>query len=112
MLNQKYGNGLWVALTLKVCPKCLAVYHFVPLLFVLGIIFTTVLACFGFPLLGEIMWGVYWILAVLMAVLSVRGVKKHINQLLLPILFFMLHVSYGVGSFVGIIKLPFWKYER
>ena len=111
MMKQKYGNGLWVALTLKACPKCLEIYHFVPLAFVLAIIFTTVLACMGYPLLGELMWGAYWLLAILMAVLSVRGQKKHINQILLPVLFFLLHISYGIGSLVGIIKLPFWKYE-
>ena len=112
MLKQKYGNGYWVSLTLKVCPKCLEIYHFVPLAFVFGIIFTTILACFGMPLLGELMWAAYWILAILMAVLSIRGQKKHINMILLPVLFFLLHVSYGIGSLVGIVKLPFWKYEK
>ena len=112
MLKQKYGNGYWVSLTLKACPQCLAIYHFVPLAFVLGIILTTILSVLGYPLLGELMWGAYWILAILMAVLSVRGEKKHWNQLLLPVLFFLLHISYGIGSLVGILKLPFWKYER
>ena len=50
MLKKKYGNGYWVALTLKACPKCLSVYHFVPLCFVLGIIGTSILAAFGFPI--------------------------------------------------------------
>ena len=52
MLKQKYGNGYWVALTLKACPKCLSIYHFVPLCFVLGIIGTSILAAFGFPILA------------------------------------------------------------
>ena len=30
---------------------------------------------------------------------------------LLPILFFLLHVSYGIGSLVGFLKLPFWEYK-
>ena len=112
MMKQKYGNGLWVVLTLKVCPKCLAIYHFIPLTFVFGIILTTALAFFGMPLLGEIMWVAYWLLAIFMAVFSVKGQKKHINMILLPILFFLLHISYGVGSLVGLIKLPFWKYLK
>ena len=112
MLKQKYGNGYWVSLTLKACPKCLEIYHFVPLAFVLGIILTTVLTCFGMPLLGELMWGAYWILAILMTVLSIRVKKKHRNMLLLPVLFFLLHVSYGIGSLIGLIKLPFWKYNK
>lgn len=112
MLKQKYGNGYWVALTLKVCPGCLSIYHFVPLLFVLGIIGTSALGICGFPLLSYLMWGAYWTVAVLMAILSVIGTKKSPYQLILPVLFFLLHLSYGVGSLVGLIKLPFWKYER
>lgn len=112
MLKQKYGNGYWVALTLKACPKCLSIYHFVPLCFVLGIIGTSILAVFGFPFLAYLMWGVYWLVAVGMALVSVKGEKKTWCQLALPFLFFLLHISYGIGSFVGMIKLPFWKYKR
>lgn len=112
MLKQKYGNGYWVALTLKACPKCLSFYHFVPLAFVIAIIVTSILAMGGYPLLGEIMWGLYGIVSVLMAILAVLGHKKRVQQLLLPVLFFLLHVSYGVGSLVGLLKLPFWKYEK
>ncbi len=112
MLKQKYGNGYWVALTLKACPKCLSVYHFVPFCFVLGIIATSILAAFGFPFLAYLMWGMYWLAAVAMSVLSVKGVKKTWCQLALPFLFFLLHVSYGIGSLVGMVKLPFWKYKK
>lgn len=112
MLKQKYGNGYWVALTLKACPKCLSLYHFVPLCFVLGIIGTSVLAAFGFSFFAYLMWGMYWLVAVSMSILSVKGVKKTWYQFALPFLFFLLHISYGIGSFVGIIKLPFWKYKR
>lgn len=111
MLKQKYGNGYWVALTLKACPGCLSIYHFVPLAFVLAIIVTTILAILGIPFLASLMWGLYWSVAVLMSVLSVKGEKKSLLHLILPILFFLLHISYGVGSFVGIVKMPFWKYE-
>ncbi len=112
MLKQKYGNGYWVALTLKACPRCLSYYHFVPLAFVGAIIVTSILAAVGYPMWGYIMWGAYWILSVLMAILSVRGHKKKIQQLLLPILFFLLHISYGIGSLMGLLKLPFWKYKK
>lgn len=111
MIKQKYGNGYWVVLTLKVCPKCLSIYHFVPLGFVIGIILTTILAIFHHPLLAIIMWSLYWLMAIMMSILTVRGKKKHPLQLLLPLLFFILHVSYGVGSLVGLLKYPFWKPE-
>lgn len=112
MMKQKYGNGYWVMLTMKVCPKCLSIYHFVPFAFVLGIIFTTVLAFLGHPVLSVLMWSLYSMVAVAMSIVSVKGVKKYLQQVLLPFLFLLLHISYGMGSFVGILKLPFWKYEK
>ncbi|MEF2953577.1 MAG: glycosyltransferase family 2 protein [Blautia sp.] len=112
MLKQKYGNGYWVALTLKACPKCLSIYHFVPLCFVSGIILTTILSIVGFPILAYLMWAAYWLMAVLMSCLSIKGNKKNKYMWLLPALFFLLHVSYGIGSLVGIVKMPFWKYEN
>ena len=110
MLKQKYGNGYWVALTLKACPGCLSIYHFVPLAFVIGILFTTLLTVLGYPFLMFLMWSLYWALAIVMSILSVNKMKKCKEQFLLPILFFLLHVSYGIGSVAGIIKIPFWKY--
>lgn len=112
MLKQKYGNGYWVALTLKACPGCLSIYHFVPLCFVLAIIATSLFAAASYPFLAYLMWGLYWTVAVLMSILSVRGKKKSGFELLLPLLFFLLHVSYGIGSLVGLLKLPFWKYKK
>lgn len=109
MCRQKFANGYWIGLTSGVCPGCLSLYHFVPFAFLCGIIFTTVLAVCSYPLLAVLMWGLYGLLAVVMAVLAVRGEKKYPGHLLLPVLFLMLHVSYGAGTFVGLIKMPFWR---
>lgn len=112
MLKQKYGNGYWVVLTLKICPKCLAMYHFVPFAFVGGIVVTSALAVCHHSLLAKLMWSAYICLAILMSFMAVKGKKKCWHQLLLPVLFFLLHISYGIGSVVGIFKLPFWKCKR
>ncbi len=114
MCRQKYGNGYWIGLTSGVCPGCLSLYHFVPFAFVLGIIVTTLLALCGFPLLSYVMWGLYWILAVAMAVMAMvqeprEKHKWHPGELLLPVLFFMLHISYGAGTWIGVIQMPFWR---
>lgn len=109
MLRQKYGNGYWVMLTLKVCPGCISIYHFVPFVFVLGIIVTTLLAMCGFPQLSILMWGLYGILAVTMSVLAILHNKRCVEELLLPFIFLALHISYGLGSLAALFKLPFWK---
>jgi len=108
MLTQKYANGYWVGLTTGICPKCLAIYHFVPFAFVVGIIVTAVLAATGLPILAKLMWKTYWILSTLMAFLCIGKNKFNFTMLSLPLLFFLLHISYGVGTLVGLLKMPFW----
>jgi glycosyltransferase involved in cell wall biosynthesis len=112
MLRQKFANGYWVGLTLSVCPKCLSLFHFIPLVFVLGIIFTSVLAIAGFAILSYIMWAAYWLLSITMAVLLIRDENFNLTSAALPFLFFLLHVCYGAGTVAGIIKIPFWKFAN
>jgi lipopolysaccharide export LptBFGC system permease protein LptF len=47
------------------------------------------------------MWGLYCLLAIAMAILAVITAprdKRHASAVLLPVLFFLLHVSYGLGT--------------
>ena len=112
MMKQKFGNGKWIGLTLGVCPKCLSVFHLVPLCFVLSVMFTAVLSLLnmtvGLPLLAAL-WGLYALADIAMTVTTVIPQKKHITQLLLPFIFLCLHLCYGAGTLVGIIYMPFWK---
>ena len=64
LLRQKYLNGYWIGKTMGIQPKCFSLFHFVPLIFVFGILFTTVLACVGFPMLAAVMWTLYAVAAV------------------------------------------------
>ncbi|MFR1477081.1 MAG: hypothetical protein ACLSB9_15995 [Hydrogeniiclostridium mannosilyticum] len=32
LTRQKYLNGYWIGLTLKICPKCISLYHLIPFL--------------------------------------------------------------------------------
>ena len=50
------------------------------------------------------------LLAVIMALAAVIGAPEIRNKtcLALPFLFLMLHVSYGTGTVIGLIKMPFW----
>lgn len=108
MLRQKYLNGYWIGLTTGLCPGCLSVYHFVPFAFVIGIITTSFLAVLGLPLPAILLWGAYWVSAILMAVLSLNKENFNVTSLTLPFLFFLLHICYGIGTAVGLVKMPFW----
>lgn len=109
MVRQKYSNGYWIGLTAGVCPKCLSLYHFVPFGFVCAIIGSGILALRKHKLPAKLLWGAYGTAASLMALLSVKNVKKHVSQAALPVLFFILHVSYGIGTLLGLVRMPFWR---
>lgn len=107
MIKQKYGNGYWIGLTLGVCPGCISIYHLVPFAFIMGIILTTALALFGLWQLAALMWALYGIFAVTNTVLIITNDKFYPQTLLLPFIFLILHISYGWGTLVGLIKMPF-----
>ncbi len=109
MIKQKFGNGKWIGLTLSVSPKCLSYYHFVPFLFVMGIIFCSIFACFGYPLLLEILLLLYSMFDFVNTVSCFTMREIHFHYFLLPFLFPIMHIAYGVGTLVGILQIPFWK---
>ncbi len=109
MVKQKYGNGYWIGLTLGVCPGCISLFHLVPFAFILGIIFTTALAAFSLWHLAALMWILYGLFVLTGTVCTVINKKANRWTFLMPVLFLVMHISYGVGTFVGLIKMPFLK---
>lgn len=102
MLKQKYGNGYWIGITLKVCPKCISIYHLVPALFVLAIVVTSLLIPLGVWQLSALMWILYSTFAVLNTIVSGINNGFYIQSLLMPIMFLILHISYGCGTILGL----------
>lgn len=109
MLKQKYSNGYWIGLTLGVCPGCISLFHLVPLFFVLGIGFTTVAVLFSFWHLSALMWTAYLIFVLTGTICTVVNKKANKWTVLMPFLFLIMHISYGIGTFAGIIKMPFCR---
>ena len=107
MVKQKYGNGKWIGLTLGVEPRCISPLHLVPLCFVLSILATTVLWGFGYWHSGALLWSLYTAFAVYSTVASIIGDGFLPHKLLIPFLFLILHISYGVGTLIGVVEMPF-----
>ena len=110
MMKQKYGNGFWIGLTAHVEIKCLSIFHFVPFVFVLGIIFSLLLL----PLtkIFAIIIGIsYALFTVLVTIMTIINNKFNATLLLIPFLLFSVHFSYGWGTLVGLIKGFGWKKE-
>lgn len=108
MIKQKFGNGLWVALTLGISPKCISIFHFAPLCFVSALIIFAITALFGFALPLIALLCVYGLFDLLITAGAFFSEKKYPHFLLLPFVFPILHLSYGIGSLWGLIKMPFW----
>lgn len=107
MLKQKYLNGYWIALTLSVRPKCLSLYHFAPLCFVLAIVGTGIMAISGMAQPALLLLSCYLVADLLMTIQAIVQGGFKFTHLFLPLLFPSLHISYGIGTIVGLFHLPF-----
>ena len=102
MIKQKYLNGYWIGKTTWYCPKCLSIYHFIPFCFVLGILISTLLIIKTPILLFclTIMYGAFDVINSLNSVLK----NKNVLMFILIFIFPLLHISYGVGTLLGLIS--------
>ena len=74
----------------------------------LGILLTSILVVFGHPTLAILMWSAYALLILACTVAELVKSEFSIAKILLPFVFLLLHVSYGVGTLLGLIDMPFW----
>ena len=103
MVKQKFANGDWIGRTIKVCPGCISIYHLVPLAFVMAIIVTSIMAGFGLWQLAAIMWSLYGIFAVANTLISGIANGFYLQTFLMPFMFLILHIAYGIGTLRGIL---------
>ena len=111
LAKNNFGNGKWNILTVYYTQnmKSLSLRHFIPLLFVLGLIVPTLVGLFWHPALWLSVFVMVMYLLALGTVSAKLATQKHLNFFYLLWSFITLHCSYGWGSLVGILKLPFVK---
>jgi len=114
LLRQKYGNGFWIGLTIGIQPRCFGMRHFVPALFVvaLGAACLAGLRSHWMPLL--LLSCIYGFSACLFAAKEMAGSPLKIKLLcsILPMVFFLMHVSYGIGTVLGLAGMPFFAWKN
>ena len=103
MLKQKYSNGYWIGKVSHVYPKAFSIFHFVPLAFVLAIIFSLCMIPIT-SIFIILLSSVYFLFTILITIMTIINNKFNITILLMPIILFLIHVYYGVGTLVGLIK--------
>ena len=105
--QQAFFNGLWNPYTIYLTGGGLRLRHFVPLAFIMSIVFFAT---------GGILWKPFWVFlatelliySTIGLVMAVKAAKeKNANFLLIFIAFIQLHLTYGAGSLWGVCSAPF-----
>ena len=104
--KNNYNNGLWNILTVKYTKtfSSLSLRHFVPLCFILSIIFPLIFSFLYLPLIFISLTSFLLYLSFLMAACARLFIRKKLHFFYLFWSFLTLHFSYGIGSLVGIFK--------
>jgi glycosyltransferase involved in cell wall biosynthesis len=114
LAKNNYSNGFWNILTVFYTKQInsLSIRHFIPLLFLLSLLVPSLLSLFvpTFILITLLSAILYFLFT---SVISLHlSIKKRLNYIYLVIAFAVLHFSYGIGSFVGLCKLPFLRLKN
>lgn len=98
-----FTNGKWTIITSKLCPGTMSLRHFIPLAFVLSLIFGMLLSVFFAPIrwlfFAEL--GLYLLLNFVFSARAAKNMKAFFATV---VAFFCFHVSYGIGSIVGLSR--------
>ena len=105
--KQSFQNGQWNIYTVALTGWSLSWRHFVPLGFVTGL-FGSGLLSLRLPTFGWLFGGIAtsYIVSAVIAALRTSGGRHAGSRALLPLVFLVLHLSYGLGSLWGIMTLP------
>jgi len=105
LAKNNYNNGKWNILTAYYTKtlNSLSLRHFIPLLFVLSLIVPTLGAVF-YPKLLYISLLSFVSYISLVILISIKLNNHHTNLIYLIYSFLVLHISYGIGSLVGIFN--------
>ena len=111
LAKNNYANGKWNILTVYYTKmfSSLSLRHFIPLLFILSLIVPLLLALIWWPFAFVSLASLAAYTSLLSGISLKLAIQKNLNFFYLLTTFFVLHFSYGWGSLIGILKLPFVK---
>ena len=111
LAKNNFGNGKWNVLTLFYTQeiRSLSLRHFVPLLFVLSLVIPSIIGILWHPAFVISALALLCYLLAIGTVCTKLALSKGYNIYYLFASFSTLHFSYGWGSLIAILKLPFIK---
>lgn len=107
LIKMGFTNGKWGLYTSYLIPGSMKLRHFIPMIFVLGIIIGAIIVLIS---MNKILFWIYISVIVLYCLLdilfTIKGViSGGIKQIICFLLYPIFHFSYGVGSICGIGKI-------
>lgn len=103
MVKQAYGNGKWNMVLVKKGSSALSLRHLVPFFFVTYLVLSIIGGFFYWPI-WALCGGVLFLYFVLGFIAGAKKVKSFVERIKMPLLFFLLHSSYGAGYYAGLAK--------
>ena len=103
MLKQKFLNGYWIGKTVYVNPSCISWYYFVPLIFVITLLAAVILCANGEKSLLVVLAIPYTGVLLMSTLKAIKEHKWDLRYLLVMVVCFMMHVSYGLGTAKGLL---------
>ncbi len=103
--KQMYANGESIGILHYIDREAIGLRHLIPLIFVVGLIMGAIMSIVFNPFVYVYLAGLgLYLICDFLA--SLHCALKHGMKLLLPlfILFFVVHISYGLGTIKGLIK--------
>lgn len=109
LAKNNFGNGKWNILTVYYTHnmKSLSLRHFIPLLFVLGLMVPTIVGVFWHSALLLSAFALMMYMLALGTISAKLALTKKLNFFYLLWSFVTLHCCYGWGSLIGVLQLPF-----
>ncbi|SDG23162.1 Glycosyltransferase, catalytic subunit of cellulose synthase and poly-beta-1,6-N-acetylglucosamine synthase [Selenomonas sp. WCT3] len=105
MLMQKYANGYWIGRTIYIQPKCFSWYHFIPMLFVSALLLSLFFSHYTDRNFLAYLLIIYFSINIFICVKeNYRKIRGNYYLIVLPVIVFFIHILYGLGEFVGLIK--------
>lgn len=103
------NNGQWNIITMKLCPGSMGLRHFIPMLFVLSLVFEFIFM-FYFDFAKYIFFSELLLYFLFDIIFSFKLSETILEFLYLLLLFPAFHISYGIGSIIGLIRQ--FKFRR
>ena len=104
--QQSFNNGRWNIYSTYIVGGGISIRHFIPMLFVLGLIALALLSVLWFPAVYAFAGYIGFYTSCALAASWQAATRKH-ALLLVCLAFWIIHLSYGMGSLWGLLTLPF-----